>query len=328
MRDKLLEELSRYDDDLITPRHRSVGDRFATYAVVVSIALLAVMFFFPQMIANVYSGEAGVVWDRFSGTRLNVVYGEGVHIVAPWNRFYKYDVRLQSTDLDCEALSRSGLPVKVHASVRFRVAGAPFVNITNTGASAENSLGVLHERIGPEYRDKLVVPVVTAAMRQVLGQYNAEDLYKLPHRRIQDEIVQVVADRRTKEQFSDERTVDIIDVLIRSIALPEAVRVAIEKKMAEEQAMLAYDFAIRKEEREAQRKSIEAEGIRSFNEKIKTLDARVLQWKAIEANLELARSPNAKVVIVGGTAVPPVFVNLPADAASTDTAVRSRDTKK
>jgi prohibitin 1 len=328
MTDTLLEELSRYDDDLSEHRQRSLGDRFATYAVVVSIALLMMIFFFPQMIATVYSGEAGVVWDRFSGTRLNVVYGEGMHIIAPWNRFYKYDVRLQSTDLECEALSRSGLPVKVHASVRFRVAGAPFVNITNTGASAENSLGVLHKRIGPEYRQKLVVPVVTAAMRQVLGQYNAEDLYKLPYQRIQDEIVQVVADRRTKEQFSDERTVDIIDVLIGGIALPEAVRVAIEKKMAEEQAMLAYDFVIRKEEREAQRKSIEAQGIRTFNEKIKTVDSRVLQWKAIEANLELARSPNAKIVVVGGTGIPPVLVGVPAEAATPDTAVQPRDAKK
>jgi regulator of protease activity HflC (stomatin/prohibitin superfamily) len=313
MNDTLLQELSRVDD-LGEIAGKTVGDRLTTYAVLGLIALLIAVFFFPQMVATVYSGEAGVVWDRFSGTRTNVVYGEGIHIIAPWNHFYKYDVRLQSADVECEALSQSGLPVRISASVRFRVAGAPFKNVRNTGDSAENSLGVLHKRIGPNYREKLVLPVVAAAIREVVGQYSAEDLYRLQRQRIQDQIVEAIADRRAKEQFSDERTIDIIDVLIRSIALPDVVRVAIERKMAEEQEMLAYDFTLRKEAKEAQRKSIEAEGIRSFNGKVKTIDSRVLQWKAIDATLELARSPNSKVVIIGASGGSPFLFTLPTES--------------
>ena len=308
MRDALLEELSQYEDPY-GPRPRGIGDRFATWAVAGLLLFLVGLLFFPQMIATVYPGEAGVIWDRFRGTQVNVVFGEGVHIIAPWNRFYKYDVRLQSATLDSEALSQSGLPINVNASVRFRISGAPFLNVENTGQSAENSLGVLHKRVGPDYKDKMVLPVVDVAIRQVIGRYSAEDLYRLQRQRIQDEIVAAISDRRTKEQFADERTVDIIDVLIRSITLPNAVRTAIERKMAEEQAMLAYDFALRKEEKEAQRKSIEANGIRAFNAKIKTLDSRVLQWKSIEANLELAKSPNSKVVVVGGSGTVPVLVD-------------------
>lgn len=308
MKDVLLQELSRYDDPY-RERPRSVGDRFAVYAVVGLVLFLLAVLIFPHMIASVYPGEAGVVWDRFTGTRVEVVYGEGVHIIAPWNKFYKYDVRLQSMTLDSDALSQSGLPIHVTASVRFRVAGAPFVNVRNTGDSAENSLGVLHKRIGPEYKDKLVMPVVDTAIRQIIGKYSAEDLYRLQRQRIQDEIVAAIADRRSNEQFADERTVDIIDVLIRTITLPDIVRAAIEKKMAEEQAMLAYDFALLKEEKEAQRKGIEANGIRAFNEKIKTVDSRVLQWKSIEATLELAKSPNSKVVIMGGGGTVPLLVD-------------------
>src|SRR5262245_60112053 len=95
------------------------GDRLTEIAVLLLLLVLSAAFFFPRMIVSVYPGEAGVVWDRFFGTRTDVVYGEGIHIVAPWNRFYKYDVRLQSTTNQYEALSLTGLPIRVLASVRY-----------------------------------------------------------------------------------------------------------------------------------------------------------------------------------------------------------------
>lgn len=117
------------------------------------------------------------------------------------------------------------------------------------------------------------------------------------------------------------RKVDVIDALIRSITLPGAVRTAIEQKIAEEQAMLACDFTPRKEEKESQRKSIEADGIRTFNDKIMTPDSRVLQWKSIEANLKLAKSPSAKVIVVGGSGSVPVLVGVQNDAGLPSKAV-------
>src|SRR5688572_29036100 len=127
---------------------RAPGDRFTSIAIAVLLTLLVAMFFFPQMVVTVHPGEAGVLWDRFlGGTRTDVVYGEGVHLVAPWNHFYKYDVRLQEMTNEYETLAQTGLMVKITASVRYRPAGAPFPYPVNRGVQGENSLGELHKRV-------------------------------------------------------------------------------------------------------------------------------------------------------------------------------------
>jgi regulator of protease activity HflC (stomatin/prohibitin superfamily) len=298
------------------------GERTTEKTVGGLVVLLITLVLLPRMVFSVDPGEAGVVWDRFFGTRVDTVYGEGVHVIFPWNRFYKYDVRLQSVTSEYDALAQTGLPIKVSASVRYRLAGAPFKYVVNRGASTEYSLGELHRRIGPDYRDKVVLPLVGAALRQVIGHYGAEDLYRIQRAAIQDEIVEVIAQRRRKEQFADERTIDVIDVLIRSITLPAPVQQAIENKMAAEQAMLAYDFTIGKEKKEVERKSVEAEGIRRFQEIVtrQGIDLRYLQLRGIEATLELAKSPNAKIVVIGSKDGLPVIVN-PADTGATAPAV-------
>jgi prohibitin 2 len=290
-----------------------IADRITDIAVGGLFVILIALFLFPHMVVSVGPGEAGVVWDRFFGTRVDVVYGEGVHVIFPWNRFYKYDVRLQSVTSDYDALSQTGLPIKVSASVRFRPSGAPFEYVVNRGTGAEYSLGQLHRRVGPDYRDTVVLPVVGAALRQVIGRYSAEDLYRLQRSAIQSEIVSLIAQRRRSEQFADERTIDIIDVLIRSITLPAPVQLAIETKMAEEQSMLAYDFTIGKERKEAERKSVEAEGIRRFQEIVtrQGIDRNYLQWRGIEATLELAKSANTKVIVIGGKDGLPLILNMP-----------------
>jgi prohibitin 2 len=292
---------------------RSFGDRATTAFIVFLFALLVLLFLYPDMVVTVYPGEAGVVWDRFfGGTRVDVVYGEGMHVIAPWNRFYKYDVRIQQFTREYEALSRNGLPVRVTASVRFRPAGSPFEHTVNRGSAGENSLGKLHKRIGPDYRDKVVVPVVAAVIRQVIGRYNPEDVYHLQPEAIQDEIVSGIADRRNKAMFTDEQSIEIIDVLLEKTTLPEGVRVAIEKKMAEEQAMLAYDYTVHKEQKEAERKTIEAQGIRRFQDIMgKGIDPGYLQLKSIEAVLELAKSSNSKIVVIGGKDGFPILIDPP-----------------
>jgi len=299
--------------ELSSEKPGSFRTRATELALVGLLVVLIALFFYPRVFCSVYPGEAAVVWDRFvGGTRTDVVYGEGMHIIAPWNRFYKYDVRLQSMTNDYDALLQTGLPIRVIASVRFRPAGAPFQHYLNPGG--ENSLGELHRRIGPNYPETIVLPLVGSALRQVLGKHTAEDLYRQQRQAIQDEIVAVIANRRRNKKFADERTVDIIDVLIRGIEMPETVRQAIEKKMAEEQAMLAYDFTVRKEQREAERKRIEAEGIRRFQEIIAPgITQGLLQWKGIEVTLELARSQNAKIIMIGGKDGLPLMLNVPTE---------------
>src|SRR5262249_34929258 len=112
-------------------------------------------------------------------------------------------------------------------------------------------------------------------------------------------------------------TVDIIDVSILSIRMPASIRQAIQRTMAEKEALLTYYFTVAKEQKEAERKRIEAEGIQRFQEIISPgITQGLLEWKAIEATSQLARSQNAKVVVIGGRDGLPLLLNLPAETAT------------
>ncbi|MCI5212541.1 MAG: prohibitin family protein, partial [Candidatus Electrothrix sp. ATG2] len=89
--------------------------------------------------------------------------------------------------------------------------------------------------------------------------------------------------------------------IIRAVRLPPGVKKAIEDKLVEEQRFLAYNFRLQAETQEAERKRIEAGGIRDYAENIaETMSEKVLRWHGVQATLKLASSPNAKVVVIGG----------------------------
>ena len=90
------------------------------------------------------------------------------------------------------------------------------------------------------------------------------------------------------------------DVLIRNIQLPAMLTEAINRKLKQEQEALEYEYKLKKEIKEAERKKIEAEGIETFQRIVsKSINENLLRWKGIEATLELAKSTNAKTVVVG-----------------------------
>jgi hypothetical protein len=72
-----------------------------------------------------------------------------------------------------------------------------------------------------------------------------------------------------------------------------------------------FDFKIQAEQKEVERKRIEALGIRNFQDIVSSgLSDSYLAWKGISATLELAKSPNAKVVMFGsGRNGLPVILN-------------------
>jgi len=56
------------------------------------------------------------------------------------------------------------------------------------------------------------------------------------------------------------------DVLLRDVQLPPLLKASIEAKQQAEQDALRMSFILQKEKQEADRKSIEAKGIRGFPE--------------------------------------------------------------
>jgi regulator of protease activity HflC (stomatin/prohibitin superfamily) len=82
--------------------------------------------------------------------------------------------------------------------------------------------------------------------------------------------------------------------------LPESVKQSIEQKINAEQDAQKMQFVLQKEQQEAQRKRIEAQGIADYQRIIsESLTDKQLQYETIKAQLEIAKSPNAKIIVMG-----------------------------
>ena len=89
-------------------------------------------------------------------------------------------------------------------------------------------------------------------------------------------------------------------ILIKDITLPQKLRAGIEKKLVQEQESLEYEFKLEKEQKEAERKRIEADGISKFQAIVnQTITPQLLKWKGVEATQEISKSPNSKIIVIG-----------------------------
>ena len=140
----------------------------------------------------------------------------------------------------------------------------------------------------------LVIPEVRSSVRQVAGRYTAEEIYSTKRSQVEGAIIE-----ETRETLGA-NFIDMRALLIRSINLPPQIKTAIESKLTQEQEALAYEFRLNKEKSEAERRRIEAEGLSVYNRIISaSLTDNILKQKGIDATLELAQSPNTKVIVVG-----------------------------
>jgi hypothetical protein len=95
-------------------------------------------------------------------------------------------------------------------------------------------------------------------------------------------------------------TVILYDILVAGIELPAAIVGAINRKTEQYYIAEEYKFRVEREKRESERKKIEAEGIRDFQQTVtQGISESYLRWRGIEATLQLSQSTNAKVVVIG-----------------------------
>jgi len=234
-----------------------------------------------KMSVTIGGGEAGVLFRTFGGgVDLESTYGEGFHIVAPWNDMFIYEVRQQEIKEQMNVLSSNGLEIQVELSGWFQ--------------PKYQRLPSLHQEKGQEYVDRVVRPSIRSATRSVIGRYTPEEIYSTKRDAIQDEIY-VETKSILEGQF-----VQLNEILVRDITLPPTLKTAIENKLKQEQEALEYEFKLTKAEREAERQRIDAEGKARANRILsESLTEKVLQEKGIQATLELAKSGNTKVVVIG-----------------------------
>jgi regulator of protease activity HflC (stomatin/prohibitin superfamily) len=263
-------------------RTKAFFRRQVPYLLVVGFVLAFLLVYFSdRMLVSIHPGELGVLWSRLGGgTVIHTVYREGLHVVYPINHMYIYNIRKQRDSDAIDVLTVDGLMVHVEYSVRY------FPN--------PDLLPLLHQKVGPDYLKVVVRPEVRSVIRTIFGQYKPEEIYT-SQKAIQER-VSVQSKLRMEARF-----VSIDDVPIERISLPRTVSAAIEAKLAQQQLDAEYVYRIAVASKEAERKLIEARGQKAYNELVNpTLTASQLQWQGILATQELAKSPNAKVVVVGG----------------------------
>ena len=155
-------------------------------------------------------------------------------------------------------------------------------------------LGKLHQEKGTEYVNRVLLPTIRSAARSVVGRYTPEQLYSSKRDAIQAEIYE-----ETKK-IVDGQYIQLNEILVRDVTLPGTIKEAIERKLKQEQESLEYEFRLVTAKKEAEKVTIEAQGKADANKILSaSLTDKILQDKGIDATLELAKSPNSKVVVVG-----------------------------
>jgi len=247
-------------------------------SVILGIILIIVMW---KSSVTIKAGEAGVLFKTFGdGVETETTYGEGWHLIAPWNKMISYEVRQQEVLEDLAVLSSNGLEISLEVSSWYQPMRA--------------DLPKLHQEKGQDYLNRVIKPAIRSATRSVIGRYTPEEIYSSKRDVIQLEIFE-----ETKK-ILDKQYIQLNEVLVRDITLPPTIKTAIENKLKQEQESLEYEFKLQKAQKEAEKVRIEAEGKAQANKILNaSLTPNILKEKGIEATLKLANSPNAKVVVVG-----------------------------
>ncbi len=238
-----------------------------------------VFFFWDEAFSLIRSGEVGVLYDRCKGTEMDRVYPEGLRVISPLNKMYIYETRKQIVNHDFDVLTIKRLRVHLALAIRYR--------------PELDRVGVLHLRIGPDYLTRVVVPQTESVMRKQLGRYTAEDIYTNAGGLLTRAILSAM------EEIG-RNFVEVEDIIIRRVELPERVKRAIEQKLVQQEKLRSYAFRVQTAEQEAERKRVAAAGLRDYQQTVgESLTDQVLRYQGITATREIAESDSEKTIVIG-----------------------------
>jgi prohibitin 1 len=240
-------------------------------------AFLLVILFFSS-VTRVATGHVGVL--TLFGKVTNETLGEGIHLINPLKTNNEMSVQTQTIKESASVPSSEGLMMSLDTSLIYHL---------NPDRAAD-----VFQRIGGDYEDKVVEPTLRSAIREATASHTANALYTSEREAVANQIQSKITDELSK------RGIAVENVLLRDVQLPATLKASIEAKQQAEQEALAMNFRLQKETQEAQRKRIEAAGVRDFQQIVaQGITPSLLEWKGIEATENLAKSANSKVVVIG-----------------------------
>ncbi len=250
----------------------------AARTVLVAVVVLAVLVAFLQTVRIIPAGHVGVV-DLF-GVVAPTPLQSGLRLVNPLANVVEMSIKTQELKETMEVPSKEGLTMQLEVSVLYHLEAAKAPEVYRT--------------VGTVFEEVILVPQFRSVARGVTASYDAKALYTSEREQLAN---QIARDLRLQVE---PRGVAIESTPLRRMGLPARLGEAIEEKLSAEQESQRMQFVLQKETQEAERKSIEAQGIADFQRIISQgLSDPLLRWKGIEATMEIAKSPNTKVVVIG-----------------------------
>src|SRR3989441_4388393 len=243
--------------------------------VIVALVLLA-----QGPFRTVPAGHVGV--KDFFGSVSSSTLSPGINLVFPLTHVEKMSVQTQEIKEVAEVPSKEGLILYLETSLLFQLDPA--------------KAGDIYKTVGRQYAGTIVEPQFRSAIREITSSYEAKALYSAEREKIAGEIFALF------KRIAGDRGIIVQQVLLRKINLPPVVANAIQEKLKREQEAEQMKFVLQKEQQEAERKRIEAQGIADFQRIVaQGISSQLLEWKGIEATEKLATSSNTKIVVIGNS---------------------------
>jgi regulator of protease activity HflC (stomatin/prohibitin superfamily) len=245
-----------------------------------TILFIGLISFIITSCAVVRPGEVGVK------QRLGKLKGspktQGVVLLNPFTTILvKIPTRTVNKEVTLNLPSKEGLNVAAKISILYHV-------------KQENAMSIINE-VGRSYERVLILSTFRSASADVCARFYAKDMHSGKRSEIEQEIKQQMS------KILKGRGFVIESVLLKSITLPAGLYAAIEAKLRAEQQAQQMEFVLQRERKEADRKRIEAEGIRDAQKIIKEgITESNIEWRSLEVLKELSSSPNAKLIITDG----------------------------
>jgi regulator of protease activity HflC (stomatin/prohibitin superfamily) len=228
----------------------------------------------------VRQGEVGV--KRSLGKYSDNTYTEGLRFFNPLtSTIEKISTRTENLELAIMIPSKEGLNIRSEVSILYNIESrkAPYIL----------------RSIGSNFENNVILPVFRSAVADVSARFFAKDMHTGERSTIEKEI------KDHMDNTLSGKGINIEAVLLKSIVLPSSLSNAIEEKLEAEQQAQRMEFVLDQSRRQAEQKRIEAEGIRDAQMIIaEGLTPAILKYKSIEAFLELAKSPNTKIIVSDG----------------------------
>lgn len=251
------------------------------------LALFTVLAFILPSCTIVREGEVGV--KRTLGKYQEKSVDKGVAFFNPFiTSIQKVSTRTENLEVQLNLPSKEGLNIRADISILYSLDGSK-------AAEVLRQLGINYDR-------SVVLPVFRSAVADVSARYFAKDMHTGQRAVIENAI------REQMMTNLKDRGINIENVLVKSIQLPANLARSIEEKLEAEQQSLRMEFVLTQAKQEADQQRIRAEGTRDAQLIIaEGLTPQILKFKSIEAFLELAKSPNAKIIVSDGDL--PIMMN-------------------